>query len=69
MRARVTGMDLLTLELHAALAARLDASAAADTPEDAAEDEDGAEPAGTLKLAIELDDPATPLAAAAADPA
>ena len=57
--------------MHAALAARLDAPVAAGTTEDVAEDEDGTEPAGSLKLAIELDEPAAPLAAAAAaaDPA
>jgi exoribonuclease-2 len=62
-------MDLLTLELHATLAARLDAPAEAASgagfeaapAED--ESEDDAEPAGTLKLAIDLDD-----GAAAAEP-
>jgi exoribonuclease-2 len=69
VRARVNGMDLLTLELHATLAARLDAPAEAASgagfeaapAED--ESEDDAEPAGTLKLAIDLDD-----GAAAAEP-
>ena len=62
VRARITGMDLLTLELHASLAARLDV-AAAPTAEDAAE-EDDTEPAGTLQLAIAVDE--TPAAEAPA---
>jgi exoribonuclease-2 len=76
IRARVTGIDLLTLDLHAALAARLDEVASGATPqaEDTAEDE--AEPIGApLQLAIELDEPAAeaspdpaPAPAAAADP-
>jgi exoribonuclease-2 len=55
--ARITGMDLLTLELFASLAARLDVPAAAD--EAAAEpDEDETEPAGALHLAIDVGEPA-----------
>jgi exoribonuclease-2 len=56
VRARITGMDLLTLELHATLAARLDAPEAA-SPAGAAEaaaDEDDTEPVGALQLAIDL---------------
>jgi exoribonuclease-2 len=62
VRARITGMDLLTLELHASLAARLDVTAtvAADGAVDGAvddlADEDDAEPAGTLQLAIAVDE-------------
>jgi exoribonuclease-2 len=76
IRARVAGIDLLTLDLHAQLAARLDA-APADTQalaEDAAEDE--AEPTGALQLAIELEESpiaegaeGVPAQPAAADPA
>jgi exoribonuclease-2 len=72
----VAGIDLLTLDLHAQLAARLDA-APADTQalaEDAAEDE--AEPTGALQLAIELEESpiaegaeGVPAQPAAADPA
>ncbi|MBI5268689.1 MAG: RNB domain-containing ribonuclease [Burkholderiales bacterium] len=57
VRTRVTGTDLLTLDLHASLVARLD-----DVAPDAAqgaEDEDGeadAPPAGGLALAIDLAD-------------
>jgi exoribonuclease-2 len=55
VRARITGTDLLTLDLHAVLAARLDVAApAAGAEEEAAEDE--VEPSGPLTLAIDLDD-------------
>jgi exoribonuclease II len=57
VRARVAGIDLLTLELHATLLARLDAptaAAAATTEADPGEDE--TESAGTLTLAISLDE-------------
>ena len=63
VRARITGIDLLTLDLHASLAARLDAPPAA---EEAGADDDEAEPAGTLQLAIDLGD--TPEQAVAAAP-
>jgi exoribonuclease-2 len=63
VRARVTGIDLLTLELHASLAARLDEAAPTAADEDAAEDE--AEPAGGLQIALTLDDAETAPAAAA----
>jgi exoribonuclease-2 len=52
VRARITGMDLLTLELHATLAARLDA---VDTPAaEAPADEDDTEAVGALQLAIDV---------------
>jgi exoribonuclease-2 len=59
--ARITGMDLLTLDLHASLAQRLDApaeaaEAAEAAPEDLAEDDEAAG-AGTLQLAIDLGEP------------
>ena len=50
VRVRITGMDLLTLELHATLAARLDVVDSVD----AAAEEDDSEPAGTLQLAIDM---------------
>ena len=53
VRVRITGMDLLTLELHATLAARLDVVAADDT---AAAEEDDSEPVGSLQLAIDMGD-------------
>ncbi|MBL8326983.1 MAG: RNB domain-containing ribonuclease [Rubrivivax sp.] len=55
VRARIAGMDLLTLDLHATLAATLDAApGAAVAPADAEADEDDAEAvAGPLHLAID----------------
>ncbi|HEV8691298.1 MAG TPA: RNB domain-containing ribonuclease [Ideonella sp.] len=56
VRVRVTGVDLLTLDLHASLAARLDdvPVAAAQEAEEADEGEEA--PAGALTLAIDLAD-------------
>lgn len=54
VRVRVTGMDLLTLELHASLLSRLDDEAAPAEAEDS-EGEDDA-PATGLTLAINLDE-------------
>jgi exoribonuclease-2 len=69
VRVRVTGIDLLTLDLHASLAARLDDL----IEEESAAEEDGeAEeaPAGTLTLAIDLaDDAGDAQAAPAPSPA
>lgn len=53
VRARVAGIDLLTLDLHAALAARLDETAPAVDEEEPGDDD--AEPAGTLTLALTID--------------
>ena len=53
VRARVAGVDLLTLELHATLLARLDSTAAPAEPEPADDEHDGP---GTLTLAISLDE-------------
>ncbi|HLL17544.1 MAG TPA: RNB domain-containing ribonuclease, partial [Rubrivivax sp.] len=64
VRARVASVDLLTLELHAALEARLDDPAAAAqaegaTPVDEEPGDDEAEPgAAALKLAIDVQDEA-----------
>jgi exoribonuclease-2 len=57
VRARVAGVDLLTLELHAAMAARLDVApaAAADTDTEETGDDETEAPA-TLQIAITLDD-------------
>jgi exoribonuclease-2 len=55
VRARVAGIDLLTLDLHAQLLQRIDAAPAA--PEDAAADlDDEAETTGPLTLAIDVAD-------------
>ncbi len=56
VRARINGMDLLTLELHATLAARLDEAAPATTADEATAEDDDTEPTGALQLAIDLDD-------------
>ncbi|MFZ5548585.1 MAG: ribonuclease catalytic domain-containing protein [Pseudomonadota bacterium] len=55
VRVRVTGIDLLTLDLHASLAARLDDAAPAEGAGEEAEEGEEA-PAGALTLAIDLAD-------------
>jgi exoribonuclease-2 len=68
VRARVAGIDLLTLELHATLAARLDvAPAAADATAEDDTTEDEAEATGGLQLAIAVDE-SEPAPATAAAP-
>ena len=57
VRARITGMDLLTLDLHATLAARLDVAAPATAADEEAGD-DEIEASGPLTIAIDLDEPA-----------
>jgi exoribonuclease-2 len=67
VRVRVTGVDLLTLDLHASLLARLDDDDAAGPADaEAAEAEDEAEeaPAGALTLAIDVADAEAPTPAA-----
>lgn len=54
VRARVVGIDLLTLDLHAQLLQRLDEPVRGDEGDDADED---AEPVGPLTLAIDLAEP------------
>ena len=68
VRVRLTGSDLLTLELHAALLARIDSPAAPEAALAEPEAEDESPDAGALRLAIDLDEPAahdTPPPAAA----
>ena len=75
VRVRVTGMDLLTLDLHASLLVQLGAAATPAQAAAEAEFDDGAETAGPLTLAIdmpaeltelaELAEPAGPVEAAA----
>ena len=69
VRTRITGMDLLTLDLHAVLAARLDvaARAAADAAEEEGAD-DEIEASGPLTIAIDLEEGA-PVPEPAAGPA
>lgn len=55
VRLRVTGTDLLTLDVHANVIARIDDAAAADAAEaDTGEDADAEEGAGPLTLAIDV---------------
>ena len=53
VRVRITGMDLLTLDLHATLSARLDV---APPSTDEAPEEEDAEPVGALQIAIDVSD-------------
>ena len=62
VRVRITGMDLLTLDLHASLATRLDDPATAPTAvvdaEDAAAEDEDAAAAAPLAMAFDLGDTA-----------
>jgi exoribonuclease II len=64
VRARITGIDLMTLELDASLAGRLDAAGDEAAPavpaqDDSPDDDDGeGEAGGALQLAIAVDTPA-----------
>lgn len=62
VRVRITGIDGLTLDLHASLAARLDdpATPADDAQVDADEAEDAADAAAPLSLAIDVQDADNP---------
>jgi exoribonuclease-2 len=55
VRVRITGIDEMTLDVHASLLARLDEPVSGASDE-AAEDEDEVEAAGALTLAIDLND-------------
>jgi exoribonuclease-2 len=73
VRVRVTGSDLLTLELHAHLISQLDAAAVADASSNVdsaqADAEEGLDAAGALTLAIDVSaDSASPDAALPAPP-
>ncbi len=58
VRVRLTGSDLLTLELHASLLARIEAQAASEAALAEPEAEDESPDAGALRLAIDLEEPA-----------
>jgi exoribonuclease-2 len=64
VKARIAGIDLLTLELHATLLARLDELPPEPAEDDAEDDAAAAE--GGLKIAIDVDEPAAADAAAPA---
>jgi len=59
VRVRLTGSDLLTLELHATLLSRIEVPATPEAALAEPEAEDESPDAGALRLAIELDEPAT----------
>jgi exoribonuclease-2 len=65
VRVRITGIDLLTLDLHANLASRLDDAPPATAPADDTGDEDDAAAAAPLALAIDLGDGSADAAAPA----
>jgi exoribonuclease-2 len=67
VRGRITGVDLLTLELHANLLQRLDAAEAAPAVDDDPADDEAAA-SGGLNLAIDLGDAGESPAAEAAGP-
>jgi len=70
VRVRITGMDLLTLDLHASLLTRLDDKPTQGSADDSADDDD-AQAAAPLALAFDLGDAETPPsqdAAALAEP-
>jgi exoribonuclease-2 len=57
VRVRITGTDLLTLDVHASVIARIDdAGTPADEPCDESEAEEAADSAGPLTLAIDVQD-------------
>jgi exoribonuclease-2 len=64
VRARITGIDLLTLDLHAQLLQRLDEPVTAD--DSAADLDEDAETSGPLTLAIDLAEPDAEAAAGGA---
>jgi len=67
VRARLTGTDLLTLDLHAQFAGRIELPAAMVSEEAVAEVDDEAESSGPLTLAIDLSDASESAGAAAPD--
>ena len=71
VKVRITGLDELTLDLHANLVERLDAEAAPATVDEGADEDE--EPSGVLTLAIDVNDDGTDAAkggdSAAAPPA
>jgi exoribonuclease II len=58
VRVRLTGSDLLTLELHATLLSRIETPAAPEAALAEPEAEDESPDAGALRLAIDLEEPA-----------
>ena len=56
VRVRITGTDLLTLDVHANVVSRIDDAAEAEAPVDDADAEEAADSAGPLTLAIDVKD-------------
>jgi exoribonuclease-2 len=71
VRVRITGVDLLTLDVHASVIARLDDEPSSNTSaaDEASEDEEALDNAGPLTLAIDLNDAEAPAEGAPAAPA
>jgi exoribonuclease-2 len=63
VRARIAGIDLLTLELHAVLVARLDDEPAAPRADELEDEAAEAAASGPLQLAIDVDEAGAPAAA------
>ncbi len=68
VRARITGVDELALDLHASLVARLDATAATEGADETEDDADLAADAAPLALAIDVDEAEPNLDASANEP-
>jgi len=68
VRVRVTGVDELTLDVHASLVARIEEPAATLTDEAEGDDDEALDNAGPLTLAIDLNDAEAPAAASEAAP-
>jgi exoribonuclease-2 len=69
VRVRVTGTDLLTLDVHASVLARIDDAAAPAAPAADTDGDDLADAAGPLTLAIDVQSTASETAGEAAEPA
>ena len=68
VKVRITGIDEMTLDVHASLLARLDDMVANEAAIEAEEEEAGEEPVGALTLAIDLNPEAEPAAGSEGSP-
>jgi exoribonuclease-2 len=69
VRVRITGVDLLTLDAHASVIARLDDAPAGDDKAEAGDEDEALDNAGPLTLAIDLNDAEAPAEGTPAAPA
>jgi len=69
VRVRITGVDLLTLDAHASVIARLDDEAQGGDKDEAGDEDEALDNAGPLTLAIDLNDADAPAEGAPAAPA